>query len=134
MSRKAKLIGLFLLAFPFFCFTQEKAKTKISFIETEYMIGKVLPMSTGFTFPTTSFQHVAALNIGVVNNDTTKWGKYYNLPESGVMLLYSTLGNNQILGRQFGVLPFISFRVFKKLNNPFQLKIGAGVSYFTHGM
>lgn len=132
MSRKAKLIGLFLLALPFFCFTQEKEKTKISFIETEYMIGKVLPMSTGFTSPTTSFQHVVALNIGLVNKDTTKWGKYYNLPESGLMLLYSTLGNNQILGHQFGALPFVSFRVFKKLNSPFRLKLGAGVSYFTH--
>ena len=132
MSRKAKLIVLLLISFSFFSYAQETEKSSSHFIEPAYMFGKVLPMSTGFTFPETTFQHVAALNIGVVNKDTTKWGKYYNTPESGVMLLYSTLGNNQILGHQFGVLPFVSFRVFNKLKNPLQLKLGAGLSYFTH--
>jgi hypothetical protein len=132
MSRKAKLIVLLLISFSFFSYAQEKEKSSSHFIEPAYMFGKVLPMSTGFTFPETTFQHAAALNIGVVNKDTAKWGKYYNSPESGVMLLYSTLGNNEVLGHQFGILPFVSFRVFNKLKSPLQLKIGAGASFFTH--
>ncbi|MGB0881808.1 MAG: acyloxyacyl hydrolase [Vicingaceae bacterium] len=132
MSRKAKLVFLLLVSFSFFSYAQETEKKRSTFIEPEYMFGKVLPMSTFYTFPSTTYQHVAALNIGTVNRDTTKWEKYYNLPETGVMLLYSNLGNNQILGHQFGVLPFVSFRILNKLNSPLQLKLGAGLSYFTH--
>lgn len=95
------------------------------------MIGKVLPMSNNFAFPSTGSQKTIALNYGFTNNDTTKWGKYYNHAESGLMLLYSNLGNNQILGHQYSLLPFVSFRVFNKLKNPFRVKLGAGVSYFT---
>jgi len=125
-------LTLLFFSFPSFSYAQETENTNSHFIEPAYMFGKVLPMSTGFTFPETTYQQVATINFGVVNNDTTKWGKYYNLPESGIMLLYSTLGNNDVLGHQFGVLPFISLRIFNKLKNPFQLKLGAGVSYFTH--
>ncbi len=132
MSRKAQLIVLLLISFSFSSFAQEEENKSAHFIEPAYMFGKVLPMSNGFTFPEAGPQQVAAVNLGVVNIDSTKWGKYYNFPESGVMLLYSNLGNNKILGHQFGVLPFVSFRVFNKLNNPLQLKLGAGLSYFTH--
>jgi hypothetical protein len=95
------------------------------------MFGKIIPMSTFFVFPSTGYQQVTALNYGFTNNDTTKWGKYYNQAESGFLMLYSNLGNNKVLGHQFSLLPFVSFNVFNNFKTPFKLKMGAGISYFT---
>jgi len=131
MSRKARLIGFILLSFSSFCYSQEIENNNSHFIEPEYMIGKIIPISNNFAFPSTGYQQTFAINYGFTNNDTTKWGKYYNHAESGFMLLYSNLGNNKVLGHQYSFLPFVSFRVFNGLKNPFKLKLGAGISYFT---
>ncbi|PCI96241.1 MAG: hypothetical protein COB15_11145 [Flavobacteriales bacterium] len=131
MSRKVKLIVFLLFSFSSYCFGQDTIRPNAHFIEPEFMIGKVLPMSNNFAFPSTGSQKTIALNYGFTNNDTTKWGKYYNHAESGFMFLYSNLGNNQVLGHQYSILPFVTFRVFNKLKNPFKLKLGAGISYFT---
>ena len=130
MSRKAKLIGLLLLVSPFFCFTQEKAKTKISFIETEYMIGKLIPNQLIKEFPQTNAQQAFAMSFGGKSLDTNRWGKYYNFPESGIMVLYSDFGNDDIFGQMINVVPFVSFNIFNKLPGKTSLKMGAGVSYF----
>jgi hypothetical protein len=131
MSRKIRLIGILLLGFSSLCYAQKSERINSHFIEPEYMIGKVIPANTNFTFPSTGYQQTFALNYGFTNNDTTKWGKYYNHAETGFMLLYSNLGNNQVLGHQYSLLPFVSFRVFNVFKNPFKLKLGAGISYFT---
>ena len=131
MPRKIKLIGFLLLSLPSLCYSQETMNSNSHYIEPEYMIGKIIPMSNNFTFPSTGYQQVAAINYGFTNNDTTKWGKYYNHAESGFMFLYSNLGNNTVLGHQYSILPFVSFRVFNNFKNPFKLKLGAGISYFT---
>jgi hypothetical protein len=131
MSRKTKLIVLLLFSFSSYCFAQESIRPNSNFIEPEFMIGKVIPASTNFVFPSTGTQKTIALNLGFTNNDTTSWARYYNYAETGVMFLYSNLGNNQVLGHQYGVLPYISFSVLNKLKNPFRVKLGAGISYFT---
>ncbi len=131
MSRKVGLIGFLLLSLSSLCYSQGSSNPNSHFIEPEYMIGKVIPMSNNFAFPSTGYQQTVAINYGFTNNDTTKWGKYYNHAESGFMLLYSNLGNNQVLGHQYSLLPFVSFRVFNNFKTPFKLKMGAGISYFT---
>lgn len=131
MSREIRLIGILLLGFSSLCYSQETEHNNSHFVEPEIMIGKVLPMSNNFAFPTTGYQKTIAINIGYTNSDTTNWGKFYNHAESGFMLLYSNLGNNQVLGHQYSFLPFVSFRVFNNFKNPLKLKMGAGISYFT---
>ncbi len=130
MSRKARLISIFLISLSSFCFAQSEERAY--YLEPEYQFGKIIPISSYGEPPEIGFQNSAALSFGFTNSDTTKWGRYYNQAEAGVMMLYSNLGNNDVLGHQIGVLPFISFRVFNKLKNPLKLRLGAGISYFTH--
>ena len=127
-----KTITLLLLGISCFTYAQKIETSNSYFMERAYMFGKVMRVNNGFSFPQTTFQQVAALNIGSVNKDTNQWGKYYNFPETGVMLFYSNLGNNEILGHQLGILPFVSFRILNQSKSPLQLKLGAGISYFTH--
>ena len=131
MSRKIRLIGILLLGFYSLCFAQKTERNNSHFIEPEYMIGKIVPLSKKFVFPPMGYQKAVAINYGFTNNDTTKWGKYYNYAESGFMLQYSNLGNNKIFGHQLSLLPFVSFRVFNNFKHPFKVKLGAGVAYFT---
>lgn len=113
-------------------FAQTKEK-KSFYIQPEYQFGKIIAISSyNDSPPKIGNQNSFALNFGFSDTDTTKWRKYYNQAETGIMLLYSNLGNNKVLGHQIGALSFISFRVFNKLNNPLKLKMGAGISYFTH--
>jgi hypothetical protein len=130
MSRKIKLSILLLFSFSAYCFAQEKEKPKISFIETEYMIGKLIPNQLIKEFPKTNPQQAFAMTLGGKSLDTNKWGRFYNFPESGVTLLFSDLGNNDIFGQMINVLPYVSFNVFNTLPGKSQLKIGLGVSYF----
>jgi len=113
-------------------FAQSDTNKQGHFINPEYMIGKIIPMSNNSVFPKTGYQQVIAASIGFTNNDTTKWGKFYHQPEAGLMFLYSNLGNNDILGHQFGILPFINFKVFNQLKTPFNLRFAGGASYFTN--
>jgi Lipid A 3-O-deacylase (PagL) len=129
MSRKVKLISLFLIGLNFHCFGQEK-KPKLQFIETEYLVGKIIPNYKD-TFPSTTLQHGFHLTIGSVNTDTSSWAKYYNFPEAGVSLLYSNYGNNTNFGNVFAATPYVAFPVFNKAKPNYKLKFGLGLAYVT---
>lgn len=94
------------------------------------MTGKVVP-NYSVNFPSSNLQTAFALSLGKNNPDTIKWGKYYNLPETGLTIFASNLGNNKVYGNQFSLSPFITF----KLNNstkPNYIKLAIGASYFTN--
>ena len=130
MSRKAKLIILLLFSFSSYCFGQQNDNTKISFIENEYMIGKLIPNQLIKDFPETKPQQGFVMTFGGKSLDTNKWGRYYNFPESGVSLVFTDFGNDVIFGQMINVLPYVSFNIFNKFPGKSQLKIGAGAAYF----
>ncbi|MBL4592625.1 MAG: acyloxyacyl hydrolase [Flavobacteriales bacterium] len=130
MSRKIKLIGILLLNFSSLCFSQQTEDKSAYYIQPEYMIGKIIPNQLAVDFPTLKAQHLFALSIGSTNLDTNSWGKYYNFPESGIMLAYANLGNNKIMGHQLSFVPYVTFKVFNKFSDSYRLKLGAGISYF----
>ncbi|MBL4667888.1 MAG: acyloxyacyl hydrolase [Flavobacteriales bacterium] len=129
MSRKVKLIVVFIVSFSSFLSAQKADRNY--FLEAEYMIGEILPNQSIDTFPNTNLQHAFTLSIGASNADTSSWGKYYNYPETGMMFVYSNLGNNAVFGYQLSALPFISLNLFNKWPGKTKLRIGAGVSYFS---
>lgn len=104
--------------------------SKQPYIEPEYSFGKVIP-NYADTFPKTTFQQNITLNFGSQNGDTTSWAKYYNYPETGIMVHYSNYGNNTIFGHSFGVNPYVSFPVFNKSKANYNLKFGLGIAVFT---
>ncbi len=111
---------------------QELQKKKnVSFIEGEYMVGRVIPNYLN-RFPSTHGQHGLAISLGSFKTDTnSSWAKYYNYPQTGVTLFYSNLGNDQIFGNEFSAVTFISLNIFNKAVRPYDLKIGIGAAYFT---
>lgn len=100
-----------------------------SFIQPEYAFGKIIP-NYADTFPKTTVQQGIYVSFGSVNADTNSWAKYFNYPESGLMVIYSNFGNNIIFGHQIGLDPYISFPVFNKSKGNYRLKLGLGIAYF----
>ena len=95
------------------------------------MVGKVVPNYIK-NFPSTSLQHVINVDVGLLRRDTSSlWAKHYNYPKTGVSFFASTIGNNNIFGTQFAILPYISFDILKKRKKNYSLKLGLGASYFT---
>lgn len=133
MPRKVRIIHNFLGLCSFFsffiAFSQEKP-AKTYFLEGEYLFGKIIPNEPG-NFPKNGPQQIIAFHYGMLQHDTTSWGRFYNFPEIGVTALYGNAGNNRVFGHQFSVLPFITFSVFNKAKTPHQLRVGLGTSYFS---
>lgn len=59
------------------------------------------------------------------------WHKAFNYPQVGAALLYTSAGNNEVLGKYFGFYPFLQFNLLKTTKNKLNFKIGSGLGYGT---
>jgi hypothetical protein len=122
---------LALIAFFATGYSQVDSK-KQSYFQPEYTFGKVIP-NYADTFPKSSIQQGITLNFGAQITDTSSWGKYYNYPETGLMIHYANYGNNKVFGHSVGINPYVSFPVFNKAKADYHFKIGMGMAVFnTH--
>lgn len=112
-------------------FAQDQLKESkyLFFIEPELMLGQTVANYNDFpdTKPVKSF----FLSVGIKDTRNIHSSKYYNHPTTGVNLSYSNLGNDSILGKSFGVMPFIQFYPWGNRQKRWSLKFGIGGSYFT---
>ncbi len=94
------------------------------------MVGKIVPNYE--SFPGAQTRKTMQLNVGTYLNDAAVHSnQYYNLPHVGVGLGFSDLGNNENLGQEISLVPFISLNASNKLKNSWHFKFGLGGSYFT---
>jgi len=100
------------------------------FIQPEILIGKVFPGHSNF--PETDMQRILSFSFGKYVQDPDRvWSVFYNYPSVGVSVSYSHIGNNEILGSAYTVMPFIAISTSKKQARAFFVKLGIGASYFT---
>lgn len=103
----------------------------VAFVQPEFSIGKSIPSNSNF--PETNFQTNYALSIGkMVYNPAKAWAVYLNYPTTGITFSYTNLGNKDVFGSAFTVIPYISFNTSKKQFNSVHIKVGLGTSYFTN--
>lgn len=109
------------------------AQTKESkysfFVEPEVMLGQTV--ANYGTFPKTDPVKSLFVSIGIKDTRNIHSSKYYNKPTTGLSFSYSNLGNDSILGRTYGLMPFIMFRPWGHRQKVWSLKFGIGGSYFT---
>ena len=75
------------------------------FIQPEILIGKVFPGHSNF--PETDMQRIFSVSFGKYVQDPDRvWSVFYNYPSVGVSVSYSHIGNNEILGSAYTVMPF----------------------------
>ncbi|PKQ60839.1 hypothetical protein BZG02_17705 [Labilibaculum filiforme] len=93
------------------------------------MFGKTV--SNYNDFPSSNAVRSIFLSIGINDTRNIHSSKYYHQPTTGISLSYSNFGNDSILGKAYGIMPFIMFRPWGNHQKAWSLKFGIGGSYFT---
>ena len=99
-------------------------------LEVQYSPGKVAPVYP--YFPKNLFSNAVELHLGYQTTGEQLWNKLFNYPRLGVSLIYQNLGNNQILGQQFSIVPTVYFSTAHKENAKVyaDFRYGLGIACF----
>lgn len=126
-----KYFSFLLLLFSQLGFSQEKESSwKNHYISSEVLFGKTAP-SNEF-FPSLSMQTGLSLGLGKKHVESkSEWAYRLNYPKTGIRLGINDMGNRDVLGYQFSVIPYLELPLFPNKKNPLSLMIGLGSSYFT---
>lgn len=100
-------------------------------VSSHYHRGSVLAEYSSFTYLTNDFVHSVDLYIEKESVGKNPWEEVFGYPTYGIGLFYTTLGNDEIHGRELAVFPFMKFRILggEKLN--FSGLMGLGFGYAT---
>lgn len=115
-----RFLFFLLPCFPIFLFSQESWHDNLE-VETTYGPGFVLPEYQFINLITEDFTNNFELSVRKNTFGKDAWQQLYQYPAYGVRFLYSTLGNDNVLGKLWGVYPYfqitiLDFNRFKLLN------------------
>jgi len=100
------------------------------FILSEVLIGKTVPAN--LHFPNIHMQRGISIGIGKDHkNNEEEWAYRLNHPKTGVAIGLSNMGNRDVLGYQFSILPYAEFLLLTLNEKKINLMLGLGSSYFT---
>ena len=109
---------------------KKKNKFRALIIEAQYSPGKLDPNYSHF--PPTTFSNTVEVHLGYQTYGDQIWNKIFNYPRLGVSLIYQNLGNNQIFGHQFSVVPTVYFSTAHKEDAKVyaEIRYGLGLACF----
>lgn len=105
--------------------------TKNISITPQVTFGKIINHSPKILYP------IPSQSIGLTTNFVYKtygkqyWNSWQKYPELGVQFGYLNLGNREILGNAYSVLPNISLKLGGKEHTQFRFVVGTGVAWLT---
>jgi hypothetical protein len=111
-------------------FEIHKDTTKIYCYEGELKIGKISPTSPRFAPSGTLYSLL--FSFGELNyNPKNPWAKFHNYPITGLTLGFTNLGNPDVYGYEWRLIPYVEFIIGKKISYRPTIKVGLGFSYTT---
>lgn len=117
-----------------FIFISAAAQTKFTDdlnISLNYHYGFVLPEYSNFLYLVNAPIQLASFNISKKTNGKNDFEHLYNYPEFGLSVFYSTLGNDQVHGREIALFPFFNLNIISRKRFDFYNETGIGLSYVT---
>lgn len=128
-------LPLFVLAV-FSCRSQTAMKDPVAapsksvlVIQPQIHIGKLVRIYP--EFPASDVTDLNELRISLQTTGSKEWHQLYHYPQIGISFIYGYLGNNKVLGNNFGLIPDISFETHTEKRLSLQTRFGFGFSYFT---
>lgn len=93
--------------------------------------GYVLPEYDYFLYLANAPMRSVSLNFSKTTLGKTDFERLYNYPEYGISFIYSTLGNDDIFGRELAIVPYYHLKIVSR--NRFNLynELGFGLAYVT---
>ena len=93
--------------------------------------GFVLPEYEYFLFVVQDYVQSVSLNFSKRTTGKNDWEQLYRFPEYGISLFYSTLGNDQVYGREIALFPFFKYHLYSRKGFSFDHQVGLGIGYVT---
>jgi hypothetical protein len=100
-------------------------------VTMHYHYGYVLPEYSNLLYIVNKPVQGFAMNLSKKTRGKNDWETIYNYPEYGLSLYYSTLGNNQIHGKEFGIIPYFRMNIISRNRFNFFNETGLGLGYVT---
>ena len=124
------------LAFIFNCclFTPIYAQLKITdnlTLQTDYHFGAIIPEYKFVNYLVNDY--VRSFEVSIAKETTGKnyWQQLYHYPTYGLALSISTLGNNEVFGKQIALAPFYQIHLLFKKNLSLDYDVSLGAAYVT---
>ncbi len=91
--------------------------------------GYNVPEYQMFTYITKDYIRSVDLSLMKETQGKDEWEQLYNYPEYGLSLFYSTLGNDNIFGRELSLNPFFRINIIYKKRFQLYSRISLGIGY-----
>jgi hypothetical protein len=83
-------------------------------------------------FPEVDRAYFYELNVMRQTFGRKAWNKWYGYPEQGVSFIYGELGNKDVLGQSFSIMPYFAFHLLDHEKWDLEFKLGQGLTYFNN--
>jgi len=83
-------------------------------------------------YPGFGFSYSGEVSVGLQTDGSKLWHSVYGYPEFAFSFWLSTLGNQDIYGNLYGLLPEMTFVLKENRNNRFKMRLGLGFAYFNN--
>ena len=109
---------------------QEKFTDNLS-LTANYHQGVIIPEYTNIGYLVQEKVGSVSLNISKKTSGKTDWEQVYKYPEYGISVLYSTLGNEKVHGREIGLFPYFGLNIISRKKFTLYNQTGFGMGYIT---
>lgn len=100
-------------------------------VGANYHYGYVLPEYPYFTYIVNAPVQSFSVSISKPTLGKNEYERLYNYPEYGVSFLYTTLGNDDVFGREIGIYPYYQLKIISRKRFNLVHELGLGLSYVT---
>ena len=101
------------------------------YIRTDYHFGAVIPEYTFVNYLVNDYVKSMEVSIAKESSGVNYWAQLYHYPTYGLALNISTLGNNEVFGKQIALSLFYQIHLQEKKNLSLDYKVGLGAAYLT---
>ncbi|MEO5602563.1 MAG: acyloxyacyl hydrolase [Cyclobacteriaceae bacterium] len=124
------LLFCFFWILPLWGHPQSKFTDDLS-VSFNYHYGFILPEYTNFLYLADAPVRSASFNISKETTGKNSWERLYKFPEYGLSVFYSTLGNDEVHGREIALFPYFNLNIISRKRFDIFNETGIGVSYVT---
>jgi hypothetical protein len=113
------------------CYAQKPSFFNDVLFETKANYGFVIAHHKTMTHLSTNHFPSFEIAMGKQTSGKKYWEEIYKYPIKGIMFYYSTLGNNEILGNAYAIMPYLNFPWAEGKRCSFNFRFAAGLGYIT---
>ncbi|ASS50543.1 MAG: hypothetical protein A3D31_13345 [Candidatus Fluviicola riflensis] len=121
--------GILLLCCCFIGTTFGQSRWTNQSIGLSYGRGAAIHEYSNFIYTVKEFEHLLALDWTRNSYGKSKWEELFNYPDLGVSVQYSSLGNDQVYGRELAIFPYTRLHLLHDRKWDLVFQFGIGLSY-----